>query len=154
MKETTFSAVLRPHRSLSQCGFFIVMALISTISFVAGMFFFLIGAWPVVGFFGLDVLLIYGAFKWNYHAAKQHEIVEIIDKELVITRISAWGKAQNWQFSRFWLRIDHAVDKTEPYDNPPLMITSHGHSLEIAKFLPPTEKTEFAVALRQALQAS
>ena len=65
---TLFSAVLTPHRSLSATGFVIVMALVGGVSFAAGIAFLLMGAWPVFGFFGLDVLLIYLAFRANYRA--------------------------------------------------------------------------------------
>lgn len=91
MNEKEFSVTLIPHRSLGPQGFFILMALICTISFATGMFFFIIGAWPVVGFLGLDVALIYGAFKWNYHTGKQREHIKIVDGELVITQISPRG---------------------------------------------------------------
>src|SRR5882724_5138615 len=58
-----FSAVVTPHRSLSRAGFLIVMAALGGISFVAGTAFLLLGAWPVFGFFGLDVLLVYSWFR-------------------------------------------------------------------------------------------
>ena len=66
---TLFSAIITPHRSLSGRGFVLVMALVGGLSFIGGMFFFLLGAWPVVGFLGLDVVLVYWAFRANYRAA-------------------------------------------------------------------------------------
>ena len=78
---------LTPHRSLGPNGFVLLMALVSFISFVAGVIFWLAGAWPVVGFFGLDVLLIYGAFKLNYAAARIYETVDITDRELLVRSI-------------------------------------------------------------------
>ena len=54
---TLFSAIITPHRSLSGTGFLAVMALVGGFSFIGGMFFFLLGAWPVIGFLGLDVVL-------------------------------------------------------------------------------------------------
>ena len=68
-----FVARLTPHRSLSRAGFVLVMAVLGAISFAAGMVFLLIGAWPVFGFFGLDVLLVYCAFRANYRAAAPGE---------------------------------------------------------------------------------
>ena len=62
---TLFSAVLTPHRSLGAVGFVVLMSLLSALSFAAGIMFYLIGAWPVVGFLGLDVLLVYLAFRAN-----------------------------------------------------------------------------------------
>ena len=53
-----FSALLTPHRSLGPTGFLILMACLGGLSFVSGIIFVSLGAWPVFGFFGLDVLLI------------------------------------------------------------------------------------------------
>jgi uncharacterized membrane protein len=70
---TLFSAVLTPHRSLGRTGFVVLMCLIGGISFVAGLVFFIAGAWPVMGFFWLDVLLVYIAFKVSYRSAAAYE---------------------------------------------------------------------------------
>ena len=53
-----FSALLTPHRSLNRTGFVVLMVFLSVVSFAAGLAFLLMGAWPVLGFFGLDVLAI------------------------------------------------------------------------------------------------
>ena len=49
-----FSALLTPHRSLGPTGFLILMACLGGLSFVSGIIFVSLGAWPVFGFFGLD----------------------------------------------------------------------------------------------------
>jgi len=129
------------------------MAVVSFISFFAGVLFISIGAWPVVGFFGLDVLLIYGAFKLNYHAGLQHEIIKINGETLEITRVSPSGQSKKWQFNRYWVRVKHSLDPEEEYDNQPLTLTSHGRTLEIGSFLSNDEKHEFSGVLRDALRA-
>src|SRR3954452_10753057 len=63
---TLFCALLTPHRSLGSVGFVVLMTVVAVVSFVGGVAFYLIGAWPVGGFFGLDALLIYWAFRVNY----------------------------------------------------------------------------------------
>ncbi|MEQ9449837.1 MAG: DUF2244 domain-containing protein, partial [Rhodospirillaceae bacterium] len=100
-----FDAVLYPHRSLGRAGFWALMAAVISVSFTAGLFFFLAGAWPVVGFFGLDVLLIYGAFKLSYRAARLMETIALTENELVVRRISPRGKVLSWTFQPFWVRI-------------------------------------------------
>ena len=60
---TLFSAMLTPHRSLNRVGFLVLMAFLSVVSFAAGVTFLILGAWPVFGFFGLDVLAVYFAFR-------------------------------------------------------------------------------------------
>src|SRR5690606_40871520 len=51
-----FNAVLHPHRSLGPRGFLILMLAVGLVSFSAGVAFAVKGAWPIVGFFGLDAL--------------------------------------------------------------------------------------------------
>jgi uncharacterized membrane protein len=143
-----FDAVLQPHRSLSPHGFVVLMLGISLICFTAGAVFMIAGAWPVMGFFGLDVLLIYIAFRVNYIAARRYETVRLTEETLVVERVTPNGKRQTWQFQPYWLRIS--------MDDPPrpdsqLMLTSHGRSIAIGAFLTPGERLEFAQALRGAL---
>ena len=54
-----FSALLMPHRSLNRTRFLVLMTFVSVISCAAGGVFWWIGAWPVFGFFCLDVVVIY-----------------------------------------------------------------------------------------------
>ena len=63
--------ILYPHRSLNKIGFLILMFFLTFFSFFAGIMFISIGAWPVFGFFGLDVLLIYIFFKINFNSGKK-----------------------------------------------------------------------------------
>ena len=143
-----FSAKLTPHRSLGPQGFVILMAAICAVSFIAGFAFFLAGAWPVFCFFGLDVALIYWAFKANYAAARLYETVDITDDELVVRRFEPRRPAKTWTFQPYWVR----VELTEEEDTcGPLYLKSHGRSLQIGAFLPANERKDFAEALRAAL---
>ena len=58
-----------PHRSMSPKGFHILMGLLATILFIIGLGFFFAGAWPIIGFLGLELLVVWAAFKLNYRAA-------------------------------------------------------------------------------------
>src|SRR5262245_29933371 len=85
---TIFSAVLTPNRSLGPTGFLIFMLVLGGISFTAGMMFLIAGAWPVCGFFGLDVLLVYWAFRVNYRTARAYEVVRVTPSELTLRKVS------------------------------------------------------------------
>src|SRR5262245_4816074 len=87
-----FDAVLRPHRSLSKLGFLIFMPVVATFSFVAGIVFLLQGAWPVFGFLGLEVVLVYVAFKMNYRDGRVVETVQLRHQELLVRRIDPKGR--------------------------------------------------------------
>src|SRR6185437_15868886 len=103
---TLFSAIITPHRSLSAKGFVAVMALVGGMSFAGGMFFFLMGAWPVIGFLGLDVLLVYWAFRANYRAAAAFEEITVTASELRLRRVSHRGKVVEWILNPVWTRLD------------------------------------------------
>ena len=87
-----FAAVITPHRSLGSTGFLILMLCIGALSFACGIMFLLIGAWPVFGFLGLDVLLIYIAFRANFRAARAYEEVTVTASELTVRKVNQHGK--------------------------------------------------------------
>lgn len=143
-----FDAVLHPHTSLTPRGFFLLMAVVGLISFCAGVAFVSIGAWPVFGFFGLDVLLVYFAFKLNYRDARRYETLRLTDSLLTVERIAPSGRRERWRFQPYWLQVeidDHPAAKNA------LTLRSHGRILEIGSFLTPDEKVDLANALRAEL---
>lgn len=144
-----FDAILHPHRSLPASGFVILMMVLAGISFVAGLAFLSIGAWPVFGFFGLDVLLIYVAFRLNYRSGRAYQTVQLTDTELVVRDVDPRGRERSWRFEPTWLRVEL---EEPPGPRSPLALCSHGGTLVIGAFLTPEEKQDFARALRQALR--
>src|SRR3954451_17191112 len=100
-----FDVILHPHRSLSRGGFIALMTGFGTLSLGVGGFFFLQGAWPVVGFFGLDILLVWLAFRSNYRAARCYETVRLTDRALIVQRVGLKGPPRPWTFQPYWLRV-------------------------------------------------
>jgi uncharacterized membrane protein len=146
---TIFSAVLTPHRSLSRKGFLWLMLVLSAISFVTGMVFLLAGAWPVFGFCGLDVLLVYWAFQVSFRRAKAYEQVTVTPSELTVRKVSHRGRISEWTLNPLWVRLDRVVHAEFGIER--LFLVSHGRQLPIAAFLGPQEKESFAHALAAAL---
>jgi len=146
---TLFSATLRPHRSLGRAGFLVLMLIFGGISFVAGMVFLIAGAWPVLGFFGLDVLLVWCAFHANYRAASRYEQVTVTPSELKVRKVGRRGQVAEWTLNPVWTKLD-AQTHVE-YGIERLFLVSHGRSLAIASFLGPAERQELAAALSAAL---
>jgi uncharacterized membrane protein len=146
-----FSAMLTPHRSLGPKGFMVLMGAVCLVSFGTGALFYMIGAWPVIGFMGLDVALIYVAFKLNYRAARLYEMVDLTTEVLTVTRVEPSGRAQSWSFNPYWVRL-----KLEPRIglSTELSLASHGHRLVFASFLTDHEREDFAGALSAALSAA
>jgi len=147
-----FSALLTPHRSLSRTSFLVVMAFVSVVSFAAGLAFLMMGAWPVLGFFGLDVLAIYWAFRINFRHARAREEIRVTPSELRLRRISHRGHVVEYVLNPLWVQLDR---KTHPeYGVEKLYLLSRGRRVAIGSFLGPDEKASFANALMAALQAA
>jgi uncharacterized membrane protein len=147
-----FSALLTPYRSLNRTGFIVLMGFLSVVSFVAGVAFLLMGAWPVLGFFGLDVLVIYWAFKVNFRTARAHEEISLTPSELRVRRVSHRGQVAEWVLNPLWVRLDQQVH--EEYGVERLYLVYRGRHVSIGRFLGPDEKASFAKALNAALAAA
>src|ERR1700732_4764026 len=128
-----FSAVVTPHRSLSHAGFLVVMTAVGGISFISGMVFLVLGAWPVFGFFGLDVLLVYWAFRANYRAAAAYEEVTVTATELRVRKVSHRGKAAEWIVNPLWVKLERVTH--EEFGIESLFLVSRGRKLPVATFL-------------------
>ena len=146
--ETLFDALLTPPRSLSRRGFAILMIGVCGIGCVAGLVFTLVGAWPVVGFLGLDVAFVYLAFRVSYRHGACYETVRLTRRDLVVERVEPRGERHTWRFQPAWLQV--------LIDGPPahgrrLVLRSHGTAIAIGDFLSPEERLDLAEALRRAL---
>ena len=144
-----FAATITPHRSLGSTGFLVLMLCIGALSFAAGMVFLLLGAWPVFGFLGLDVLLIYIAFRANFRAARAYEEVTVTASELTVRKVSHRGSVRQWTLNPVWVQLDRIAH--EEFGIERLFLVSRGRRLQIAGFLSSDEKASFARALSAAL---
>lgn len=147
-----FCARLTPHRSLSRNGFLALMAFVTAVSFAAGLAFLLMGAWPVFGFFGLDVLIIYWAFKANFRSASATEDILVTPYEIRVRRVSHRGHVAEWTLNPIWVRLERKED--DEFGIEKLYLVSRGRRLSVGSFLGPDEKASFASALQSALHAA
>ena len=143
-----FRAVLTPHRSLGPTGFVVLMAALAGISFATGIAFLLIGAWPVLGFFGLDVALVYVAFKLNYRSGRLYETVELTPAKLTWTRVHPSGRREQFDCNPYWARVNL---REWPDGRTDLRLVAQGKELVFGRFLTDDERRQFASALRGAL---
>lgn len=149
---TLFSARLTPHRSLNRSGFIALMTFIGAVSFVAGTAFWMMGAWPVFGFFGLDVLVIYWAFRVNFRSAQATEDIMVTPTELRVRRVSHRGHVMEWTLNPLWVQLEQTGDPEFGIER--LYLVSRGRRLSVGHFLGPDEKASFSKALLAALQTA
>ncbi|MEO1206857.1 MAG: DUF2244 domain-containing protein [Pseudomonadota bacterium] len=143
-----FRAILTPHRSLSRRGFYILMAFVSLVCLSVGLFFLSLGAWPIFGFMGLDILLIYWAFRVNYRSGRGYETVDLTPQELTLTRVAPSGKEDRFVFNPYWVRV---LLSEWPDGRTVMRLASHGEELVFGTCLTDEERKDFAKALKNAL---
>jgi uncharacterized membrane protein len=103
----------------------------------------------VFGFFGLDVLLLYGALKLNYWYANAYEEVTVTPTALKVRKVSHRGSVREWVLNPLWVRLDKVAH--EEFGIERLFLVTRGKQLAIANFLGPDEKASFAKELGRAL---
>lgn len=140
-----FQVVLHPNRSLGRSGFALLMGLVVLVSALVGAGFALAGAWPVTGFLGLDVLLLYAAFRWHFRDSSRADFIRLDDDGLTVRRIMPNGESREWRFETAWVQV--AVEKKR------LILRSHGKALAIGPYLTSEERSSLADALREAIEA-
>ena len=132
-----------PHRSLSPKGFGIFMVVLAGFLFLIGLGFFLAGAWPVIGFLGLELLVVWGAFKLNYRAARHRETIHTTTEELMVESQTPAGKRAQKSFPIGWLRVSLSPPESplmKSRDQQKIILSSHGERAEVGKYLHPAEK--------------
>jgi uncharacterized membrane protein len=144
-----FERVLLPHRSLPPRGFHLLMLILGLISLAVGIGFVSIGAWPVMGFFGLDVLLVYVAFRLNYRSARRSETIRLAGDAFTVERVDVRGQRRMWRFQPFWLRV---ILEEQGDEWNRLLVASHGRSLVIGDIVTPAIRRELAASIREALK--
>lgn len=143
-----FSAELRPHASLGRRGFAALMLVFAAACLAAGALFASAGAWPVAGFLGLDLAVLWLAFRASYRWARTRELLRLTRDAFLVERVGPSGGRRRWRFQPGWLRVDLGEGIGRP---GALVLSSHGRRLEIGAFLPPAERAGLAAALREAL---
>jgi uncharacterized membrane protein len=144
-----FAARLVPYRSLSRRGFVLLMLFVAATCFTSGVIFLIAGAWPVMGFMGVDVAIVWLAFTINYRAAGASEEIAIWPHDLVVRQISPAGRVREHRFNPFWTRF--SVNRHEEIGITRMHLHGQGRDLDIGTFLNPLDRESFAAAFGQAL---
>ena len=142
-----FDRVLLPHRSLSRTGVAVLLAVLAGASAAIGTGFALMGAWPVIGFCGLDILVICVALRMSVLSARRSEHIRLTRRALEIRASDGRGPARCTVLQPYWTRVEFSAQRRAR-----LLLRSHGRSLELGSFLGRADKEEVARSLTGALR--
>jgi uncharacterized membrane protein len=144
-----FTALITPHRSLGPRGLRLVITLVCLASIVSSIPFVVLGAWPVAGFFGLDVVALFIALAVNMRDARGFEEVVLTRVELLLRQVSPQGAEREWRFNPLWTRLNKRVHPELGVER--LSLASRGLDVPLGQALSAEEKASFGDALGAAL---
>lgn len=144
-----FEAILSPHRSLGRTGLIVLVALTAGLTVFHAIIFATVRAWPIVGFFFLDLLLLYGAFWLSYRSGRAREFVSVSRTNLAIRKVAPSGKDSAFECNPFWAKF--TVDRHEEIGITKMRVVGRGSHTDIGTFLNPDDKESFAAAFSRAL---
>lgn len=149
MDEAVFSARITPHRSLGPEGFRVMMVLACGVAALVAIRFVAMGFWPVSGFLGLDVVLLYVAFRTSYRRARAFEEVLLTPLELLFRSVTHRGVSREWRLNPAWTRL--VRETHEEFGLQRIALVSRGQRIVIARELSPPERAHLADELAAAL---
>ncbi|WP_075290640.1 DUF2244 domain-containing protein [Pararhizobium arenae] len=144
-----FEAELTPYRSLGMKGFKVLFLIAGLMSLVHVFVFMLMGAWPVVFFFGLDYALLLGAFWLNYRAARAREEVLVSRTDVRVRKFTPAGQMTEHNFNPFWARFN--IARHSEIGIVSMNISDRRRATDIGMFLNRDDRESFAKAFSGAL---
>lgn len=143
-----FDATLTPNRSLSPRAFAIVMGIVVAISFIAGLSFVSMGAFPVIGFFGLDALAIWAAFRLSFRSLKQETRLRVTAEQIDMRHTHPGQKPREASLPTAFTQVRLDYPDRKPSE---LKLSHAGKAWVIGRFLTPGERKSLKAALETAI---
>jgi len=145
-----FAAKLTPHRSLGRKGFRAVLVLVVVLATVPGIAFLSMGAWPIVGFMGLDVVLIAWALLASRRDGKRFEEVTLWPDQLELKQVDGKGRETLTRFNPYFVKL--VIDRDYNERTTALHLRTRDRDVTLGGFLNTDEKASFAKAFGTALK--
>ncbi|URK86571.1 DUF2244 domain-containing protein [Rhizobium sp. RCAM05350] len=148
-EQPVFAAELTPYRSLGIKGFKVFLLIAALMSLVHTFVFVVIGAWPIVFFFGLDFLLLFGAFWLNYRSARAREEISVSRTDVAVRKFTPAGRMTEHRFNPFWARFN--ISRHQEIGIVSMQLSDRQRTTDIGSFLNRDDRETFATAFSGAL---
>ena len=138
----------RRNNSLSSSGRRLVFGFTLSVSFgIAVLFALFFGAWPILPFAGLEMAVLYCAFRYMDRHAADYERITISGGSVAVEVRDA-AQVTRLELSRYWATI--VCDR----DGSRLALRSHGREIEVGRHLCDEQRLEMARELRRQLHGA
>ena len=148
LEATKFEILLKPNSSLTGATRILFLGSIFFICSVIGIGFFLAGGIMILPFAGLEIVLVYLAFKLSFNWSKQKQII-ILSKEHVEVRVDGIKEFFTWKEFRSFATFNVTKKKNEDHD---LSFRSKGKEVVIGSFLNQEDKVLLKEEIFQIIQ--
>jgi uncharacterized membrane protein len=144
-----FLLIARRNNSLSATGRALVLGSLVTISFAISLAFAYFGAWLVLPFAGLEMAVLWLAFRHAQLHAADFESLAIKGDQVLVERWDR-GKLSRWELNRYWAQV--VVEKGAVPGHSVLALRSHGRQVEFGQHLTEEQRLAVAQTLKQQLR--
>ncbi len=142
-------AEIKPNRSLSRRGFYVLIGVVAAANFSSGLMFLMMGAHLVPIFLGLDVAAIAFALVVSNRSGRVIERVRVTAADVVITHETPKAARVVWESPTAFTRV--TTERDEEHRVMALTLALSGRRRAVAAALSPGERGEFGKALEAAL---
>jgi uncharacterized membrane protein len=142
-------AVITPHRSLSERGFIVLIAIVTLANCASAAVFIAMGATFVPIFLGVDLLAVFVAFMVSFQAAKRIERVQVTSRDIRITHETPKWSRLVWESPTAFTKVAVETDEERAVE---LKLSLSGREVSVAAALSPGERAVFAQALERAIR--
>jgi uncharacterized membrane protein len=136
---------------MSPQGVVLLFAAIIAVSVTIGLGFLLAGAWLVLPFAGLEIIVAGLALRSVARRSNDYEQLIVEDGRMTITYFRS-GESSRIEFPCYWARIVLQPGPSK-WRSPRLFICSHGQALEIGACMNDEEKQALAEDLKSVVSA-
>ena len=143
--ESGYALAARRNNSLTSFDRIFAFGLIAFVSLGIATAFACLGAWPILPFAGIEVLVLYWAWRWVARHAHDYELLTITG-DVVEIEVADVERVQRFRFNRCWTQVVCARDGAT------LALHSHGRQIEFGRHLTNEERLQAAGALRRQLR--
>ena len=144
-----FTFVARRNNSISSGGRSLVLGSLAAVLLAISLGFALNGAWLIFPFAGLDILVVFLAFRYVERRAGDYECIAFQGENVVIdTRRE--GKTERFEFNRYWLQV--TLVEASGGKRGRLLLRSHGKEVTFGVHLTGEQRAVMARRLKEHLK--
>jgi uncharacterized membrane protein len=141
--------IVRPNRTLTLRGMTLLFAGLTAVVSTIGIGFTFAGAWPILPFAGLEMVVVGAVLYRLFRHADDHDRI-LINRDL-ITVIRRRGRRE-WRddFQRYWTKV--TLERRNSWYPSRLKVGSHGKFVIIAADVNEVEREKLSLALNEVLR--